>query len=80
MLFPWPWPIRSRTKMDTYLAHRVRVRAGDVEIEADDHGRAFQVTINGVPITKLRRCVLTLDYQQAGTVEITRLISRRPST
>jgi len=53
------------------LPNVVRLRAGNVEINADYIKNGFEVFIDGVKANRVRKAVVTLEMDSAATVEIT---------
>ena len=49
----------------------VRLRAGNVEINADYAANGFEVFIDGVKAKRVRKAVVTLEMDSAATVEVT---------
>ena len=57
----------------TYKPEKVAVKCGNIEINAPRHGMGWDVLIDGVPIRKMRKVIVTLDLDCANTVEVTHL-------
>jgi len=53
------------------LPNVVRLRAGNVEINADCIENGFEVFVDGVKANRVRKAVVTLEMDSAATVEIT---------
>ena len=63
---------RPECETTIYEPQKARAKVGNVEIVAGDHC-SWEVKINGVPVKRITKAVLTLKMDHAATIEVTTL-------